>query len=224
MEASTSSATPAPPVGAGGRAPAQRGAHKQRLIVLLLALPVFYGIKDLTGPEHDLSRLANNLFSGLSNGSILALIAIGYTLVYGIIELINFAHGDVFMIGSFTASQFWSGALGIGLATGTFGVVGGIVAALIVSMIVCGVLNVMIERVAYRPLRSAPKLAPLITAVGMSFVLQNVGLLWIGGSPASVDDLVHAQQKVFTVGGIVVQRADLLAFAVTIPLVLLMVT
>jgi len=67
---------------------------------VLLVLPVYYGIKDLTGPEHDLSRLANNLFSGLSNGSILALIAVGYTLVYGIIELINFAHGDVFMIGA----------------------------------------------------------------------------------------------------------------------------
>src|SRR3954453_19073405 len=218
MEASTSSATPAAPVGAGARATAQRLANKYGLIVLLLALPVFYGIKDLTGPEHDLSRLANNLFSGLSNGSILALIAIGYTLVYGIIELINFAHGAVFMIGSFTASQFWASVLGIGLATGTAGVVGGIVLSLIVAMLVCGSLNVMIERVAYRPLRAAPKLAPLITAVGMSFVLQNVGLLWLGGSPASVDDLIHAQQDVFTFLGITVERADLLAFGVTIPL------
>jgi branched-chain amino acid transport system permease protein len=76
----------------------------------------------------------------------------------------------------------------------------------------------MIEKVAYRPLRSAPKLAPLITAVGMSFVLQNVGLLWLGGSPASVPDLIHAQQDVFTFLGITVERADLLAFGVTIPL------
>src|SRR4051795_13391229 len=142
MEAGTTTA-PTPAMSGGFGATLGRLANQYGLIVLLLALPVYYGIKDLTGPEHDLSRLANNIFSGLSNGSILALIAIGYTLVYGIIELINFAHGDVFMIGSFTASQFWSGALGIGLATGTFGVVGGIVAALIVSMIVCGVLNVM---------------------------------------------------------------------------------
>src|SRR6476620_8908831 len=145
MEASTSSAPPAAAAGSGFRAAAQSFANKYGLIVLLLALPVYYGIKDLTGPEHDLSRLANNIFSGLSNGSILALIAIGYTLVYGIIELINFAHGDVFMIGSFTAAQFWSGVLGVGLATSTFGIAGGIVVALIVSMLVCGVLNVMIE-------------------------------------------------------------------------------
>src|SRR5438309_1609152 len=85
-------------------------------------------------------------------------------------------------------------------------------------MIVCGSLNVLIERVAYRPLRNAPKLAPLITAVGMSFVLQNVGLLWLGGSPASVPDVIHAQQDVFTFLGITVERADLLAFGVTIPL------
>ena len=223
MEASTPTAPPTVALGEGFGATLRRLANKYGLLVVLLALPVYYGIKDLTGPEHDLSRLANNLFSGLSNGSILALIAVGYTLVYGIIELINFAHGDVFMIGSFTASQFWSSVLGIGLATSTFGVIGGILVSLVVAMLVCGVLNVMIERVAYRPLRSAPKLAPLITAVGMSFVLQNVGLLWLGGSPAGVDDLIHAQQQVFKVAGIAVQRADLLAFAVTIPLVLLMV-
>src|SRR3954447_12074269 len=104
------------------------------LIVLLLALPVFYGIKDLH-KDGDLAHLANNLFAGLSNGSIIALIAIGYTLVYGIIELINFAHGDVFMIGSFTASQFWSGVLGISIATATLGTVAGIIVSLIVAML-----------------------------------------------------------------------------------------
>src|SRR3954447_9616666 len=224
MEAGTSTAPPPAALGTGVGGTFSRLANKYGLYVVLLILPVYYGIKDLTGPEHDLSRLGNNLFSGLSNGSILALIAIGYTLVYGIIELINFAHGDVFMIGSFTASQFWGSVLGVGLATGTFGVIGGILASLVVAMVVCGGLNVMIERVAYRPLRSAPKLAPLITAVGMSFVLQNVGLLWLGGSPASVDDLIHAQQTVVTIFGITIQRADVLAFAVTIPLVLVMVT
>ncbi|HVW19025.1 MAG TPA: branched-chain amino acid ABC transporter permease [Solirubrobacteraceae bacterium] len=193
------------------------------LIVFLLALPVFYGVKDLVD-DGNLSHLADNLFSGLSNGSILALIAIGYTLVYGIIELINFAHGDVFMIGSFTASQFWSGVLGVGVATGVLGTIGGIVAALIVAMVVCGGTNVLIEKVAYRPLRSAPKLAPLITAVGMSFILQDVGLLWLGGSPASVDDLIWAQHQVTYVWGIHIEAADLLAFGVTIPLVIAMTT
>src|SRR5581483_1239245 len=132
--------------------------------------------------RHDLSRLGFNLVSGLSNGAIWALIAMGYTLVYGIIELINFAHGDVFTMGSFTAAGFW-GSIGLGVATGPLGLVFGLLLTLIVSMLVCGSLNVLIERVAYRPLRSAPKLAPLITAIGFSFILQNVGLLWRGGSP-----------------------------------------
>jgi branched-chain amino acid transport system permease protein len=196
--------------------------NRYGLIVVLLAMPVAYGIQDLKD-DGNLAHLANNLFAGLSNGSIIALIAIGYTLVYGIIELINFAHGEVFMIGSFTASQVWSGVLGVGLATSTLGIVGGVLAALIVAMLVCGGINVLIEKVAYKPLRNAPKLAPLITAVGMSFILQNLGLLWLGGSPASVDDLIHAQQSVVTVLGVHVQRADLLAFAVTIPLVIAMV-
>ena len=143
--------------------------------------------------HHDLSKLGFNFAEGLSNGAIWALIAIGYTLVYGIIELINFAHGDVFMIGSFTAVGLWA-TLGLGLTTGALGLTGGLVVTLIITMIVTGSLNVLIERVAYRPLRSAPKLAPLITAVGFSFILQNVGLLWRGGSPQSVPDLIHAQQ------------------------------
>ncbi|MEA2253071.1 MAG: branched-chain amino acid transport system permease protein [Solirubrobacteraceae bacterium] len=195
-------------------------AQRWGLIVVLLALPVFYAIKDLTGPG-DLSRLGQNLLEGISNGSIWALIAVGYTLVYGIIELINFAHGDVFMIGSFVSAGLF-GTIGLGLATGPLGIVAGLLVTLVVAMVACGSLNVMIERVGYRPLRGAPKLAPLITAVGFSFILQNVGLLWLGGSPASVPDLIHAQQDLFTVAGVTVQRADVLAIVVTAPLVIAM--
>ena len=217
MEASTATSAPSTyTLSVGGRL--QAFANKFGLYVVLLALPVFYGIKDLS-KDGNLSHLGQNIFNGLSNGSILALIAIGYTLVYGIIELINFAHGDVFMIGSFVTAGFF-GTIGLGLTTGTLGVIGGLLLTLLLAMATCGALNVMIEKVAYRPLRNAPKLAPLITAVGMSFVLQNVGLLWLGGSPASVPDLIHAQQDVFTFLGITVQRADLLAFGVTIPLAL----
>jgi branched-chain amino acid transport system permease protein len=218
MEASTS-APPPPSVlttGAGGTL--RNLANRYGLVVLLLALPLYYAIEDLR-QDGDLVGIANNLFAGLSNGSIIALVAVGYTLVYGIIELINFAHGEVFMIGSFVAAGFW-GSIGLGLATGTLPLVVGLLVVLLISMATCGVLNVMIERVAYRPLRNAPKLAPLITAVGMSFVLQNVGLLWLGGSPASVDDLIGAQQNVLTLLGVNVARADLMAFAVTIPLVI----
>jgi branched-chain amino acid transport system permease protein len=192
------------------------------LILVLLAMPVYFAIKDLLGPG-SLSHLGQNLLEGVSNGSIWALIAVGYTLVYGIIELINFAHGDVFMIGSFVTAGLF-GTIGLGLTTGPLGIVLGLFVTLIIAMIACGSLNVMIERVAYRPLRGAPKLAPLITAVGFSFILQNVGLLWLGGSPASVPDLIHAQQDVFTVFGITVQRADLLAIGVTAPLVVVMTT
>jgi branched-chain amino acid transport system permease protein len=128
------------------------------------------------------------LLIGLANGSIIALIALGYTLVYGIIELINFAHGDVFMIGTFLALTLLSWAPGL------FGVrrvsllpdatiVLLMLAALIVAMVGCALLNMTIERLAYRPLRRAPRLAPLISAIGVSFMLVNVGLFWKGPSP-----------------------------------------
>jgi branched-chain amino acid transport system permease protein len=220
MEASTSAPPPPPAtsISPGIRAVLRNLLSKYGLIALLLLLPVVYAIQDLKD-DGNLAGIANNLFSGLSNGAIIALIAVGYTLVYGIIELINFAHGEVFMIGSFTSASFLT-FIGVGLATGTVGIVLGLLLTLLVAMLVSGGLNVMIERVAYRPLRSAPKLAPLITAVGMSFILQNVGLLWLGGSPKSINDVIHAQQVVFTFLGISVSRADLLAFAVTIPLVI----
>jgi branched-chain amino acid transport system permease protein len=80
----------------------------------------------------------------------------------------------------------------------------------------------MIERVGYRPLRSAPKLAPLITAVGFSFILQNVGLLWLGGSQHSIDDLINAQHTLFTIFGVTVANGDVLAVVTTIPLLVLM--
>src|SRR5215212_2236653 len=150
---------------------------KWALIGLLLLMPVAFGIKDLQN-EGDLSRLATNIKDGISNGAILALIAIGYTLVYGIIELINFAHGDVFMIGTFVSFGFF-GTIGLTDSSATVGAIFGLIATLLLAMVACGSLNAMIERVAYRPLRGAPKLAPLITAVGFSFILQNVGLLWL---------------------------------------------
>jgi branched-chain amino acid transport system permease protein len=195
---------------------------KYGLIVLLAALPVYFGIKDLAD-DGNLVRLGDNLVDGLSNGAIYALIALGYTLVYGIIELINFAHGDVFMIGTLVSFGLW-GTIGLTLTTGALGIVFGLLVTMVIAMVVCGVLNTMIERVAYRPLRNAPKLAPLITAVGMSFILQNVGILWIGSSQTSVPDLVHSQQHLIEVFGVSISRGDVLAVAVTIPLVLLLTT
>ena len=169
METTTVSPPSQPVAPVRPLAAVRRYAGQWGLIAALAALPVYYGVHDLVygytvsvaGHQvvhHDLSNLGFDFAQGLSNGAIWALIAIGYTLVYGIIELINFAHGDVFMIGSFTA-------------------------------------------------------------VGFSFILQNVGLLWRGGSPQSVPDLIGVQQTVFTIGGVAIQRGYILVFAVMIPLV-----
>jgi branched-chain amino acid transport system permease protein len=98
----------------------------------------------------------------------------------------------------------------------------GLPLALLVCMLVCGALNVLIERVGYRPLRRAPRLAPLITAVGFSFILQNIGLLWRGGSTVGVSDLVRENKTVLQISGVVIHRADVLSVAVTIPLVILL--
>jgi len=118
---------------------------------------------------------------GLANGAIYALIALGYTMVYGIIELINFAHGDIFMIGTFVSITVLN-ILGVSIGSQLVG--GSLVAVMVITalicIIVCAVLGVVIERVAYRPLRNAPRLAPLISAIGVSLVLENVGLLWKG--------------------------------------------
>jgi branched-chain amino acid transport system permease protein len=192
------------------------------LIIALVALPGFYAVSDIVN-EGNLTRIGENLVDGLSNGSIWALVAIGYTLVYGIIELINFAHGEVFMIGSFVAVGLF-GTLGLTAATGAGGLILGLLVILVVSMIACGTLNVMMEKVAYRPLRSAPKLAPLITAVGFSFILQNVGLLWRGGSPQSIEDLINSQHLLVDILGVPITNGDLLAVCVTFPLVFLMTT
>src|SRR6476660_9520929 len=187
------------------------------LTLLLLALPIVYAIQDLAD-DGNLVRLGENLTAGISNGAIWALVAIGYTLVYGIVELINFAHGEVFMIGSFISASFFV-TIGLHEDTSAGILFFGLLLTLFVAMIGSGMLNAMIERVAYRPLRNAPKLAPLITAVGFSFILQNVGLLWRGGSPQSVPDLINVQQTVFTIAGVPIQRGYILAFAVMIPLV-----
>ncbi len=192
---------------------------KYGLILLLLALPLVFGIQDLRAGN--LERLGNNILDGLSNGAIWALVALGYTLVYGIIELINFAHGEVFMLGTFTAFAIWS-TIGLTLTTGPLGLIFGLLVTLVVSMLVCGSLNVMIERVAYRPLRNAPKLAALITAVGFSFILQNVALLWLGGRQIGVPDLIGSQRELLNVAGVSLSNGDLMAIGVTIPLVVLL--
>ena len=129
-----------------------------------------------------LTLLTQELVVGLATGAIYALIALGYTMVYGIIELINFAHGDIFMIGTFICISIF-GAFGItnsSTAPTGFSMVGILLLTLVGSMVLCAVLGVVIERVAYRPLRNAPRLAPLISAIGVSLILEDIGKLWKG--------------------------------------------
>ncbi|GAB4213047.1 MAG: branched-chain amino acid ABC transporter permease [Synechococcales cyanobacterium] len=119
------------------------------------------------------------LLVGTTNGAIIAIIALGYTMVYGIIELINFAHGDLYMLGAFMSLSV-IGAFGVNEDTPFLQVLVPLLITLLCAVAFCGLLNVITERYAYRPLRNAPKLAPLISAIGMSFIFQNLGLLWGG--------------------------------------------
>jgi branched-chain amino acid transport system permease protein len=142
--------------------------------ILFLALPFWNIVGEMVANPQLLMR---QLLIGLTNGAYIALIALGYTLVYGIVELINFAHGEVYMIGAFTSLTL------VGLFALTPETPGPIrypmmVLVLILTMFVTALLNYTIERFAYRRLRNAPRLAPLISAIGVSFVLQNLGLLW----------------------------------------------
>ena len=116
--------------------------------------------------------LLQQIINGLVQGSIYALVALGYTMVYGIMGLINFAHGEVVMIGTLVIITVSGGLLAAGVPAAVAGLVG-----LAVAMLVCMALGWGLERIAYRPLRNAPRLTPLITAIGMSIVLQNVAMI-----------------------------------------------
>jgi branched-chain amino acid transport system permease protein len=122
------------------------------------------------------------LVNGLSLGGIYALIALGYTMVYGIIELINFAHGDVYTLGTFFSLAVLTG-LGVSGELHGPALIGVVALTIVVAMLLCGLTGVVIERLAYRRLRNAPRLAPLITAIGMSFILENIMQYWKGPSP-----------------------------------------
>ena len=187
-------------------------------IIIALALVGFF-VHDLID-YGNVTPIAENLKKGISVGAIWALIALGYTLVYGIIELINFAHGEVFMIGGFTAMSMFA-TLGLATDTSIVLLILGMFVALLTAMLVSGSLNVMIERAAYRPLRHAPRLAPLITAIGMSFILLNVGLLW-RPTPDSPPDLIRSQDQLIDFFGVNIVRSDVFAVGVTIPLLALL--
>ncbi|MED3561051.1 branched-chain amino acid ABC transporter permease [Bacillus xiapuensis] len=154
-------------------------------------------------------EIIQQLVNGISLGSIYALIALGYTMVYGIVKLINFAHGDVFMVGAF-----------IGFYSITFFHLNFFL-ALIISMIVCAVFGVLIERIAYKPLRNATRIAALITAIGVSLFIEY-GMIYIrGAQPAAYpDNLVPFNE--LNLFGVKISGQSLLILATSIILMILL--
>jgi branched-chain amino acid transport system permease protein len=166
---------------------------------------------------HAPAQFAQSAVYGLRNGVLYALIALGYTLVYGIIELINFAHGDLFMLGTvFSAFTLTGMGLKASNAKGWLG----FAVVLVLAMMFCATINVLIEFLAYRRLRRAPKLAPLITAVGMSFILQFVGQQWNGSTPRLWPSVLPAGQ--WKIGGVNIDRNIVVVILVTAALLILM--
>jgi branched-chain amino acid transport system permease protein len=167
--------------------------------------------------------LIQQSINGLTRGAVFALIALGYTMVYGIIELINFAHGDVFMLGLFI-SLAWFGLLGVTGALSPWQLVTLLPLVLVLTMLSTAMLNVAIDRLAYRPLRRSTRLAPLITAIGVSFMLENIALLWKGPAPIAYPDIfpsVDILREWFGIdSAILITTKDLLVVAAAVPLML----
>ena len=184
----------------------------------------------------DSDVLIQQLLLGLSNGMIIALIALGYTMVYGIIELINFAHGDLFMLGSFLALTLVGAAMNCGLIdpalmgeTSHWWLLGTLV-------LVCGIfwggVNLAIDHLAYKPLRRASKLSQLVAAIGVSFIIVNIGLFWGGlpmevfggggaaAAPKDFPSLVSDANLLGEESFVVLTWNDIVIFAVTIPLMI----
>jgi branched-chain amino acid transport system permease protein len=200
------------------RARRDLGAHASQAlgVLLVLIVLVWLGVNLVKTPD-DFGRV---FLVGVSQGSLYALVALGYTLVYGILELINFAHGDVFMLGGMITATIVVQLFKLG-EDPAFGI---LIAAVLVSLAAaiasCALLNATIERIAYKPLRTAPRLAPLITAIGVSFILENVAIIWKGTRPVSLPvstfSAGHGGQ-VFRVGAVVYTWDRLFVLSVTVP-------
>ncbi len=162
------------------------------------------------------SEFVNVGLDGVTRGSIYGVVALGYTLVYGILQLINFAHGDVFSLSGLVASSVILSVLGLTAESSDAAVVGGILVTLAITIPLFAVFNASIERVAYRPLRNAPRLTPLITAVGMSFIVQNISLALYGVDYESGSDLIP-QGALFEIGDVQVTWKLVTALVIIVP-------
>lgn len=196
--------------------PALRVRHyiERGAATLILAALAIWILASLV---HSPSQFFSAAVDGLSNGVLYALIALGYTLVYGIIELINFAHGDLFMLGTLLSATLLTA-----FHQNNSSPVGWLllVVVLVLVMAFCGSINVTIEFLAYRRLRRAPKLAPLITAVGVSFILQFIGLQWNGSQPKQWPSVLPGGS--LNLGGVRIYYSAIISVVVTVPLLLVL--
>ena len=181
-------------------------------LLLLASVLVWLAVKFFEDP----TRFLNVGIIGATNGAIYGLVALGYTLVYGILQLINFAHGDVFSLSGLVASTMLLSVLGLTGSSSNLAVIGGIVITLAITIPLFAVVNATIERVAYRPLRHAPRLTPLITAVGMSFIVSNISLALYGVDFESGSELIP-QGAAFSIGEINVTWKLVFALAIITP-------
>jgi branched-chain amino acid transport system permease protein len=199
------------------------GADVTRAVgfLLVLVVLVWLGVNLVKTPD-DFGRI---LLIGVSQGALYSLVALGYTLVYGILELINFAHGDVFMLGGMLSATVALQGFGFNVqqSPGLGILIAAMLVALVASMVGCGVLNVVIERVAYKPLRGSPRLAPLITAIGVSFILENIAIIWKGTRPVSLpanDFSAGNGHQIFRIGHVVYTWDRLFVLLVTVPVLI----
>jgi branched-chain amino acid transport system permease protein len=161
-----------------------------------------------------LDQLVQQLVNGLAWGSIYALIALGYTMVYGVLRLINFAHGDVYMVGAMTA-YYVAHALGFASAPS----IAGFVVVLITSMMLCALLGATIELVAYRRLRNRPRSTMLITAIGVSMLLEFGGQRVFGPDPKFFPQLIQSE-SIFASGAVVLTNIDVLVIVLSLVLMI----
>jgi branched-chain amino acid transport system permease protein len=193
--------------------PRLRGRVSQYLGIALLAVLGFWLVENFVRTP---GAFTSVLLSGLTNGAVYALVALGYTLVYGIIELINFAHGDVFMWGTMISVTVGINLFGLDGSQNGFVTLGALILVLLAAMLFCAALNVTIERVAYRRLRNAPRLAPLITAIGISFILQNLGAVFFGFNYKNADGILP-NGALFHIGESAYREKALIVLLVTLP-------
>ena len=186
--------------------------------LFLLALVISILLVNLV---QDPQRFATVSVIGIRNGAIYALIALGYTLVYGILQLINFAHGDVFALTGLFASTLIVSVFGLDTSTAALGVVGGVALILLVVMTFGALVNATIEFVAYRRLRHAPRLSALITAIGMSFIVQNISLAIYEERAIDVPDLLP-RSTAFSIGGVAADWDKIAVILITIPVLILL--